>query len=661
MSITPQGISFANEAGFGLQNLQLRLFTSHGDAIVTYDSVNDGVGEATVLEKLRVKTEVKAVSDTVITVSHTLENTGISPFWIKDAATGQFAADSAVTAGKSNGLGWDLRFAHTDNLRTEKYPHCLMEYPWYRVLPIQPVVLGEGEDQAFPALYICDDRKKHGVLIAAATQELNYITFALKKAPFVQQTMFEQFEIRHDFALSGGLEIPPGKAVRLDGIYVELIENGDLNSLYDGYLDHLAANHEFRGGKTTLLVEAMHCTWNYGVFADQTEASLMPTAEFIAKNIPGIKYFLMDAGYLHGDIASTFLDRFYPDPNQYVSPESFPEGIRGFTDKLRALGLKPGIWWSPTAHVDSKLYEEHPEWFLRRKDGGVFIIGKKNVFLDYTHPEALDYLDRTLAVILGEWGVDACKMDFWSQSFECREARLHDPTQTVVQVRTRFFETIRKHLPDDGVFMTCVAVGMGNPFIGQHADTYRNTIDIGVGAWAEQHYNCAWALPTLLRAGSKTFLLNNDSVGANLDATENENFFRFTWSFMHQGMLETGGRMEQWPEIYVEAMRRCTANADRGHAVRCVDLQAFTGKPLPQVLIVDYPECSATAKRGVRAHVALFNWDDETQAIGASNEQLGFDGETAVRDFWTDEKKTFGADGIYEVLPGRTARLYEIE
>ena len=48
------------------------------------------------------------------------------------------------------------------------------------------------------------------------------------------------------------------------------------------------------------------------------------------------------------------------------------------------------------------------------------------------------------------------------------------------------------------------------------------------------------------------------------------------------------------------------------------------------------------------------------RVVLASNEQLGFDGETAARNFWTDEERTFGPDGIYEVLPGRTARLYEV-
>jgi hypothetical protein len=112
--------------------------------------------------------------------------------------------------------------------------------------------------------------------------------------------------------------------------------------------------------------------------------------------------------------------------------------------------------------------------------------------------------------------------------------------------------------------MTCVATGMGNPFIGQYADTYRNTIDVGVGTWDEQVRNCIWALPTLGFEGRKTFLLNNDSVGIMKDYPDHENYFRFTWSFMNMGLIETGGRMETWPEKWVQAMRKLTDRCDRG-------------------------------------------------------------------------------------------------
>lgn len=644
-SLSETGLTFIDSnANWGVRDLSLRL---------TVDGQPAGDG-------LRAQSTITPVTEfNAVVLTHTITNVTDRTVRFR-AATGQFANSAAVLHGKGGWLGWDLRYCHTDNVRTERYPHCQMEYPYVRMLPVETTRLGRGEDQAFPALFIKDLKSKRGLVFAAATQALNYPVFEMRKAGLVKDGIFEHFTITHDPGQADGFELPAGGSITLDGVFIQLTGDLAAEEAFDDYLSFLGQGHKFRGATTPLLREAFHCTWNYGVFADQTEKSLLPTARFIAKNLPNIKWFLMDAGYLAGDIDTTFLDRFYPDPNQFITAEKWPKGIRGYTDELRRLGLRPGIWWSPTARLNSKLYADHPDWFLQNADGTPYRIGEHNGFLDYTVPDALAYLDRTLAVILGEWGMDACKMDFWSQNFEDRDARLRDPRVTAVQARTRFFETIRKHLPADGVFMTCVATGMGNPFIGQWADTYRNTIDIGVGTWHEQIGNCVWALPTLGFEGRKSFLLNNDSVGIMANYPDNENQFRFTWMFMNMGLQETGGRMETWPEKWVKAMRKFTDRCDRGYKVRCPDERAFTGVPLPEVLYVDYPAGSPTAQAGIRQSVALFNWTDEPQIISVLRSRLGQTGPVTAENFWTGERATWDSEFLSQRLEGRSAQLYDI-
>jgi hypothetical protein len=655
------GLTFADvAANMGVRDLGLRLTIAGKVTDVRYDSLQEMAAEANVGGTLRVRTTVTPVADLdAVVLTHQLTNT--SGHLVRfQASTGAFANTAAVHNGKGSWLGWDLRYCHTDNVRTERYPHCQMEYPYVRMVPVETTRLGRGEDQAFLALFIKDLKGGHGIVFAAASQAMNYPVFTMRKRGMVNVSVFDEFAIHHDPGQADGFLLPPGASLTLDGIFIQLTGDLPAEDAFADYLEFLARRHVFRGPKTPLLKEAFHCTWNYGVFGDQTEMSLMPTARFIAKNLPNIKWFLMDAGYLAGDIDTTFIDRFYPDPNQFVTAEKWPRGIRGYTDELRRLGLRPGIWWSPTARLNSQLYADHPEWFLKNADGTPYRIGEHNGFLDYTHPEALAYLDRTLAVILGEWGMDACKMDFWSQNFEDRHARLHDPGVTAVQARTRFFEVVRKHLPKDGVFMTCVATGMGNPFIGQWADTYRNTIDIGVGTWDEQIRNCIWALPTLGFEGRKSFLLNNDSVGIMSQHPDNENEFRFTWTFMNMGLIETGGRMETWPEKWVKAMRKLTDRCDRGYKVRCPDDKAFTGVPLPEVLYVDYPSSSPTARAGIRQSVALFNWTDEPQIISVRRARLGHTGPVKTENFWTGERETFEGEFISQRLEMRSARLYDV-
>lgn len=665
-SLNEFGVSFNDPAAnWGARDLGLRLTVAGQEHDVRYGAAaataGDGLAaEGTTGVGLAVRTTVDAVPGLeAVVLTHRVTNTSTRPVRFA-AATGQYVKSAAVLHGKGGWLGWDLRYAHTDNVRTERYPHCQMEYPYVRMLPVETTRLGRGEDQAFPALYLRDNAGKRGLVFGAATQALNYPVFTLRKRGLVNEGAFDEFAIHHDPGQADGFLLPPDASLTLDGIFVQLTGDLAVEDAFADYIEFLARRHTFRGPKTPLLQEAFHCTWNYGVFADQTEKSLLPTARFIAGNLPRIKWFLMDAGYLAGDIDSTFLDRFYPDPEQFVTAEKWPKGIRGFTDELRAMGLRPGLWWSPTARMNTQLYADHPDWFLRNADGVPYRIGEHNGFLDYTVPEALAYLDRTLAVILGKWGMDACKMDFWSQNFEDRDARLRDPAVTAVQARNRFFDTIRKHLPPDGVFMTCVAVGMGNPFIGQWADTYRNTVDIGVGSWHEQIVNCIWALPTLGFEGRKTFLLNNDSVGIMAGLPDNENQFRFTWMFMNMGLQETGGRMETWPEKWVKAMRKFTDRCDRGYKVRCPDERAFTGIPLPETLYVDYPPESPTAQAGVRQSVALFNWTDEPRVVSVLRSRLGHTGPVAVEDFWTGARETLDGEFLTRRLDPRSALLLDV-
>ncbi|MDD5705480.1 MAG: alpha-galactosidase, partial [Kiritimatiellae bacterium] len=599
-----------------------------------------------------------------VTLRHTLCNTSSRPVWINAAATGQFARSASVPRGKGNILGWDLRFCHTDNVRTEKYPHSQMEYPYARMLPPETVVLGRGEDQALPAVFIKDLIGKNGLVVAAASQELHYTAFEMRKRAEVNEKVndsaFDHFAVLHDPGQGDGFEVPAGGSLALDGVFIQVTGDISYEDAFADYLGFLAGRFNFRGKRTPLLRHAFHCTWNYGVFDDQSEKSLLPTASFIAKNFPNIKYFLMDDGYLRRGDSQDFLSKFYPDPLRDIESSKWPRGIRGFTDELRRLGLRPGLWWSPTVRASSQLHADHPDWFLRNADGSLYLIGEANGCLDFSHPEALAFLDRTLAVILGEWGMDACKIDFWSHTFEDRHARLRDPSQTSAQARARFFETVRKNLPPDGVLMTCVAMGMGNPFNAQWADSYRCTIDIGVGTWDAQIYNCAWALPMLGFEGRKTFLPNFDSAGVMAEYPDNENYFRLTWGFINMGLLETGGRMETWPEKWVKAMRKLTDRCDRGYRCRCPDDRAFTGVPLPEVLYVDYPDGSPTAAAGVRQSLALFNWNNEPRLIAVRRHRLGHAGPARAVNFWTGEEEEFNGEFLCKRLEGRSALLYDV-
>ncbi len=651
-------------ASTGVRGFALRLTTPQGAFVASYTPApaagTDRIGAQAVFAgcALTAKASFRLLPTAdALLIEHTLVNTGTAPVSLCDAALGQFQPSAGVLVDRLP--GWDLRFVHTDNVRSERFPYCQGESPYVRNLPTFPVTIGAGEDQPFPAILFTEKGYGRGVVFGAATQRLAYQVWDFSRAPVPSTSIFEAFAMRHDWGQAASLTIPPGGTLVLDATYIEIQEKTHPQCAFDAYLDHVSSTHTLRGATTPLLSQAMHCTWNYGVFSDQRAEPLLKTARFIAGNLPNIKFFLMDAGYLEGCGGLTFLHNFYPEANQHVTKATFPNGIRGYTDELRRLGLRPGIWWSPTAGTKSKLFTDHPDWFLKKRDGSTYLIGE-NGYLDFSNPEAAAFVDRTLAVVLGEWGMDALKMDFWSQNFEDRDACLARPGLTAVQTRTILFDIIRKHLPPDGVFMTCVATGMGNPFIGQHADTYRNTIDIGEGRWAEQINNCLWALPTVTFPGRKSFLLNGDSVGFNPQAPDHENRFRLTWGYITMGMIETGGRFEERTAAEIAAMRKLTDRCDQGYKVQCPDERAFTGEPYPEVLTVNFPAGSPTHAAGVRQSIALFNWTDEPRIVAVRRARLGHDGAVRLRDFWTGETESLEGEFLVKRLAGRSALLFDV-
>lgn len=589
-------------------------------------------------------------------------NHGTEPLLLETAAFGQFGSASRFHPSASHALGWALRYAHTGNLRTERYPFCAADYPYFRPLPIEPRTLGDTEDQPFPALFISNDTTRQGLVIGAASQRTATPVFRLYRKPLFRPDAFAQFEVHWDFLQSHGILIPPGESIEMETLYFQLTSGVDADFAFEGYLNYLARHHEFRGAVTPVNDQALHCTWNYGVFENQEQEPLLKTARFISEKLSRIRFFLVDDGYLKHTPQTTrvYLNRFYPDPEQEISLETWPDGMRGFSDALRALGLRPGLWWTPTVELPCRLYDDHPGWFLRKKDGSLYKIGENWVYLDYSNPEALAFLDRTLAVILGEWGMDACKIDFWSQNFETREAVLQTPGCTGIEIRRRFFETVRRHLPPDGVIMSCIAMGMGNPFLGEFVDTYRCSMDITDGLWHEQINNTLWTLPLLGFGGRRSTLLNMDSVGINPDLPENENFFRLTWCYVTMGLIETGGRLEELPPLYFEAMKKLTDRCDRGYPCICPDKRAYTGQPLPESLVVCFPEDSPTALRGIRQSVAFFNWTDAPRLISVHRPDLGQPRVVEAEDFWTGVEERWDRSFVSMELAPRSARLFDV-
>jgi alpha-galactosidase len=119
----------------------------------------------------------------------------------------------------------------------------------------------------------------------------------------------------------------------------------------------------------------------------------------------GMKEFVIDDGWQdsYGDWG---IDR-----------TKFPRGLKPVFDHIKSLGMKPGLWVSVgSASAHSKVFQQHPEWFVRDQAGNF-----ANLQLDGEVGDIRsacfntgwkDYIKGVLLNLAGEHGLEYLKLDF---------------------------------------------------------------------------------------------------------------------------------------------------------------------------------------------------------------------------------------------------------
>ncbi len=606
--------------------------------------------------------EVMPAGDGAITLRRVITNSGNAPLVLASMTDGILDEQAQVKLARSH--EYTIRCMHTGNIRTEQFPNTRPQFSYIQPVPYVPATFNVGEANDIPAVVLCAE---DSILQGANYQSL------LVEADLDQSRFLRSWEIgldgagpksrllrtwlgRQHYALAAPFELAPGESVQVAHLLYQILHDTHPQDALDLYIEILGRYHHFRGQQSAMLEGAVFCTWNFGTFGNIDEGLLATRAEALATRIPECTHFLIDDGY-QADRGNRNgpLDCFYPTPAERYDRVKFPSGMKAMADKIRAFDLTPCIWLSPAVYLDSALAREHADWLLCDADGDPALLGK-STFLDLSVDEARAFFLEVLDALFVEWGFRGIKFDFMTQWFSLPRARFR--TGSGLEWREWAYAEIRRRIGDDGLFMTCIAMSMGNPFPGRHADCYRCGCDIHDCTWPEQLKACKATLPQILLEGRKTLLLNMDSAGLG-EVPEHEQFFRLTWVFITQGILELGGKIEQMPLKQTNLLRRLCANADRGHRVRCLDERAFTGDGMPEILRVDYPENSLTWQRGIRSHVAFFNWEERVKPIGGDREFLGIPDPAPVFDYWSGEQLPDG-NVIIDLLQPHAARLLEI-
>ncbi len=147
-------------------------------------------------------------------------------------------------------------------------------------------------------------------------------------------------------------------------------------------------------------------------YFDFTEEKLVQIAENAKKD--GVELFVLDDGWF-----STRRGETSGLGDWWANEELLPNGIKGLSERIEALGLKFGLWFElEMANKDSELYRNHPDWILHTP-GRSTSHGRKQYVLDFSRKEVVDYVYGMVSKILRESKISYVKWDMNRSITEC--------------------------------------------------------------------------------------------------------------------------------------------------------------------------------------------------------------------------------------------------
>jgi alpha-galactosidase len=142
------------------------------------------------------------------------------------------------------------------------------------------------------------------------------------------------------------------------------------------------------------------------LMGDPTTDRLLPLISAAAD--VGAEYFCIDSGW-YAELGEGWWDTV----GTWTPAESrFPGGLDAVLDRIRALGMVPGLWLEPEmVGVHSPVAQQLPASAFVQRDGQP-VVEQRRYQLDLRHPAAIKHLDSVIDDLVGSLGVGYLKLDY---------------------------------------------------------------------------------------------------------------------------------------------------------------------------------------------------------------------------------------------------------
>lgn len=515
--------------------------------------------------------------------------------------------------------------------------------------------IGASPYQPFPAILVSNYQVKNGLVHGTLSQDVFYHNYlAVHEGATVTLTAFSSFKA------TAYRELQPG-AQLVDEWYLGRTDNADdIEKIFEHYTAALRRKLPATYGRTDINRTSMVWgSWNDGIFRNISEEMILTEAKFLRDNFPTVKWIQVDDGYATMNNKGAHGLGVPYEGEAGVDHEKFPGGLRRLTDKVRELGLRPAIWIGGFCPTASKLFQEHPEWFI---DYSYRVTHTEP--LDVSQPIVREYIEKAMHTLCREYGFDSVKHDFWSYAFEDSHDLYKNHDKSGYENRRWWLTTIRNQLPRDGYLQTGCDIVMGNPFLGEFFTNYRYGIDIGGGEWDNVRTSFQWGAACYATHTGDLFPPNSDAIGMFPGLNRTEAMFCINYCLVSHSMVEIAGKLSQVTDTdQLRVLRKAACNPNNGQDVYFAQFDYRDhNQRAPEILYFKTPHF--TRLEGNTAlplrTVGVFNLGDENHTYTIRLNELDLEnGEYTLTDVWTGEQFTT-TDMFTVALEPHASRLLAI-